>query len=321
MPTDQVVTSFSSKSELGLHTSRDDASGRHIVFVGYAGAGVGALDVSNSDAVPGQDPTNPVTFAFGTRATRSPARSSRWIAQGRFSYTPTIDYGGNNGRSALLGSNGLYYTVGNANNGNATTFGAERNEPRRHRDDRARGREPDQRARTSSVGAFRSNNSAEVDPLIQYSSGPRKADKPGKDNNYRGITEFGGALYFTKGSGSNGIHTVYTSRRCRRSPRRRRRRSASYRAFRRTRPRRRAGTSRPSRCSSPTRRRCTSLTGPGNATDVSSHAGLEKWTLSSGTWQLDYVLTNGLVGTVDSNSDRRAMAHVARRDDRSVCAT
>ena len=35
-------------------------------------------------------------------------------------------------------------------------------------------------------------------------------DKPGKDNNYRGITEYGGALYFTKGSGSNGIDTVYT---------------------------------------------------------------------------------------------------------------
>jgi hypothetical protein len=29
----------------------------------------------------------------------------------------TIDYGRNNGHSALLGSNGLYYAVGNANNG------------------------------------------------------------------------------------------------------------------------------------------------------------------------------------------------------------
>ena len=34
------------------------------MFVAYAGTGVGALDVSNSDAVAGQDPTNPVTFAF-----------------------------------------------------------------------------------------------------------------------------------------------------------------------------------------------------------------------------------------------------------------
>src|SRR5208282_2262321 len=41
--------------------------------------------------------------------------------------------------------------------------------------------------------------------------------------------------------------------------------------------------------------------GTGNSTDVSSHAGLEKWSLVNGTWQLDYVLTSGLIGTVDSN--------------------
>ena len=41
--------------------------------------------------------------------------------------------------------------------------------------------------------------------------------------------------------------------------------------------------------------------GTGNATDVSTHAGLEKWSLVGGTWVLDYVLTNGLIGVVDSN--------------------
>ena len=40
--------------------------------------------------------------------------------------------------------------------------------------------------------------------------------------------------------------------------------------------------------------------GSGNATDVASHAGLEKWSLVNGTWQLDYVLTQGLIGQVDS---------------------
>src|SRR6516162_9572528 len=55
------------------------------------------------------------------------------------------------------------------------------------------------------------DGSAEVDPYIQYPLGKNNAlDKPGKDNNYRGVTEFGGALYFTKGSGSNGMDTVYT---------------------------------------------------------------------------------------------------------------
>ena len=121
VPSNQVVTSFPSKSEVGLHITKD-STGSHLVFVAYAGPGVGALDVSNSDAVPGQDPTNPVTFAFG-----SGYAFARTIVSvdstGHFSYTPTVDYGGNNGRSALLGSNGLYYAVGNANNGSAATFG------------------------------------------------------------------------------------------------------------------------------------------------------------------------------------------------------
>jgi hypothetical protein len=41
--------------------------------------------------------------------------------------------------------------------------------------------------------------------------------------------------------------------------------------------------------------------GTGSSTDVTEHAGLEKWSLMNGTWQLDYVLTNGLIGVVDSN--------------------
>ena len=36
--------------------------------------------------------------------------------------------------------------------------------------------------------------------------------------------------------------------------------------------------------------------GTGNATDVSTNAGLEKWTLSAGTWSLDYTLQAGLIG-------------------------
>ena len=35
-------------------------------------------------------------------------------------------------------------------------------------------------------------------------------DKAGKTNNYRGVTYYDGNLYFTKGSGGNGIDTVYT---------------------------------------------------------------------------------------------------------------
>jgi hypothetical protein len=122
----------------------------------------------------------------------------------------TINYSGNNGRSALLGSNGLYCSVGNANNGNATTFSPPSN-----------GTDPDVTETTgfevvnpidgapSSV-AIPADSSAEVDPLLQFTFVVGKPDKAGKDNNYRGVTEHGGALYFTKGSGSNGVDTVYT---------------------------------------------------------------------------------------------------------------
>ncbi len=35
------------------------------------------------------------------------------------------------------------------------------------------------------------------------------ADKAGKDMNFRGLTEFGNVVYYTKGSGSNGVDTIY----------------------------------------------------------------------------------------------------------------
>jgi hypothetical protein len=300
VPTNQVVTSFPSKSEVGLHLTTD-AAGPHVVFMGYAGAGVGALDVSNTDAVAGQDPTNPVSFAFG--ASYAFARTVVSMdGSGHFSYTPTIDYGGNNGRSALLGSNGLYYSVGNANNGNAAAFGP------------TNGTNPDVTETTgleaitpingaSSNVAIPAGNSAEVNPLLQFSFGtPPKLDKAGKDDNYRGVTEFGGALYFTKGSGSNGVQTVYTV--------------SSLPTV--------AGASAatisilpgfPTDSAKSTGGNFTPFAvffanattmyvsdeGSGNATDVASHAGLEKWSLVSGVWQLDYVLTQGLIGVVDSN--------------------
>ncbi len=36
-----------------------------------------------------------------------------------------------------------------------------------------------------------------------------KADKIGKDTNFRGLTIYHNVVYYTKGSGGNGINTVY----------------------------------------------------------------------------------------------------------------
>jgi hypothetical protein len=299
VPPDQVVTSFPSKSEVGLHITKD-ASGSHLVFVAYAGPGVGALDVSNADAVPGQDPTNPVTFAFGP--TFAFARTIVSMdGNGNFSYTPTINYGGNNGRSALLGSNGLYYSVGNANNGNASTFGPN-------------GTTPDVTETTglevvtpingaSSSVAIPANNSAEVNPLVQFSFGsPPKLDKAGKDNNYRGVTEFGGALYFTKGSGSNGIDTVYTVPLLPTVANAATSTISVVPGFPTDSAKATGGTFTPFAVFfANATTMYVSDEGSGNATDVAGHAGLEKWSLVGGVWQLDYVLTQGLIGQVDTN--------------------
>ena len=295
VPADQVVTSFPSKSELGLHVTPDN----RIVFVGYGSAGIGALDVSNSDAVAGQDPTNPVTHAFGS-AYAFPRTIVTMDVTGKFAYTPTIAYGGNNGRSALLGSNGLYYTVGNANNGNAAVFGS------------GNGTNPDVTettglevvnpidGATASV-AIPANNSAEVDPLLQFTfSG--KADKPGKDTNYRGVTEFGGALYFTKGSGSNGVQTVYTANGLPTVANAAAATISIVPGFPTDSAKATGGDFTPFAVffANPTTMYVTDE-GSGDATDKASHAGLEKWSLVNGTWQLDYVLTKGLIGTVDTN--------------------
>jgi hypothetical protein len=299
VPTDQVVTSFPSKSELGLHVSRDK-QGLHLVFVGYGAAGIGALDVSNSDAVMGQDPTNPVSFAFGS-GYAFPRTIVSMDKRGHFYYTPTINYGGNNGRSALLGSNGLFYTVGNSNNGDASTFGPN-------------GTVPDVTVTTglevvnpingrSARAPIPSGNSAEVDPLIQYPLGKNGSlDKAGKDNNYRGVTEYGGALYFTKGSGSNGINTVYTVSSL---PTTTNAVSTAIRivpGFPTDSARSTGGDFTPFAVffANPTTMYVTDE-GTGAGVDAADHAGLEKWSLVNGTWTLDYVLKKGLIGAVDGN--------------------
>jgi hypothetical protein len=299
IPPNQVVTSFSSKSELGLHLAQD-REGSHLVFVGYASPGIGGIDVSNSDAVAGQDPTNPVTFAFGPEYAFHRTIVSI-NSDGRLSYTPTIDYGGNNGRSALLGSDGLYYTVGNANNGNATTFGPNGTNPDVTETTGLEVVKPIN-AWTASV-AIPAGDSAEVAPLIQYPLGKSGAlDKPGKDNNYRGITEFNGALYFTKGSGSNGMDTVYTVSSLPSLANAASQTISVVPGFPTDSARATGGDFTPFAVffANATTMYVTDE-GTGATVDATTHAGLEKWSLVSGTWQLDYVLTKGLIGTVDTN--------------------
>jgi hypothetical protein len=187
---DHMVTSFSSKSELALNLSRD---GRHLTFMGYV-APINTLDVSNSNTPAAIDATNPV----GQNFYRTVAEVG---ADGKFAFTDTNAYSGNNGRAAIEDdSHGVdvIYTVGNAGNGANPQpagiilgAGAQILTP---------------------AGAPQAAQSPGLPtPVASFSVTElgSKADKIGKDDNFRGMTVFNSVLYFTKGSGSNGVNTVY----------------------------------------------------------------------------------------------------------------
>jgi hypothetical protein len=188
---DQMVTSFSSKSELALNLSTGK---RFVTFMGYLSP-VDTLDVSNSNTPFVVDPTNPV-----------PGQFYRVVAQvddhGKFSFTKTNAYSGNNGRAAILndtaGAN-LFYTSGNAGNGGnpqppGVIVGAG----------------------AQILTAADKPLKAQMDPGLPTPVGSfnitelgDKADKIGKDTNFRGLSIFNNVIYLTKGSGGNGVNTVY----------------------------------------------------------------------------------------------------------------
>jgi hypothetical protein len=187
---DQMVTSFSSKSEMALNLSTD---GRFLTFMGYLSP-INALDVSNSNTPAVVDPTNPVGGS-----------SYRVVAQidqkGKLRFTKTNAYSGNNGRAAILnntqGANVLY-TAGNAGNGSNP--------------------QPDgiiiaagAQILTPQVRSLVAQSPGLPTPVASFNITQlgHSADKIGKDTNFRGLTIFDNVLYYTKGSGCNGVNTVY----------------------------------------------------------------------------------------------------------------
>jgi hypothetical protein len=198
IPTAQMVTSFSSKSELALHVSTD---GQAVTFMGYV-APPNMLDISNSNTPNHVDPTNPVALAFPRAVGQIHARG----ASASVVVTPVNTYSGNNGRSAILDSaNHQYLLTGNAGNGKGTepifivnNTGVQLVTP---------GGGPE----TTVVGVPQGVPGAAKGFQFGFAVGllGYPDDKSGKDDNYRGLTIFDNTLYVTKGSGGNGIDTVY----------------------------------------------------------------------------------------------------------------
>jgi hypothetical protein len=204
-------------------------------------------------------------------------------ASGNIQITDTNAYSGNNGRAAIL-ADGFYYMAGNDNNGGGTpanivaSTGVEIATP---------GQSP--ATVPSEICTF---------SITQYGY---PADKAGKDNNFRGLTIFDNTLYVTKGSGGNGIDTVYQVG------------NPGILPTLATAPSTPITVLPGFTTALATNADATYIypfgiwfanantlyvgdEGDGNIADAAgSHlAGLQKWSLVNGAWQLDYVLQNGL---------------------------
>jgi hypothetical protein len=310
IPSDQIVTSFSSKSELALNRSAD---GKSLTFVGYRG-GVGCggnsvsptasnlLDVSNSNTPGVCDPTNPV----GSSLQNSPSTPTAYYravaevdADGRLTITDGNAYSGDNGRAAVKAANGLYYLAGNNNNGNIG-----------------------KKQLTTTIAGVELINSTGAELLTPGQQAPvppnigmigrlmfESSDKAGKDTNFRGLTIFNNTLYVSKGSGGNGINSVFQAGTPGTLPTGNATTLASVpltilAGF----PNTEASTNTAFPfgmffANANTLYVCDegdgTLVSPpvnGNVADAQSQAtaGLQKWVLQNGTWTMVYVLQNGL---------------------------
>lgn len=222
IPGNEMVTSFSSKSELALNRSAD---GHSLTFMGYRGGpgcpaltldassgiltqGTGSgpqsptapnlLDVSASNTPGLCDPTNPAVDVSANGPTAYYRSVAEVDANGRISFTDGDAYSGDNARAAMLANNGFYYSVGNDNNGGLS---------KKQTGETQLGYDL-----SHSTGAelFLPGAAPLVPPannMISYFS--LSGDKPGKDTNFRGLTIFNDTLYVAKGSGGNGVNTVY----------------------------------------------------------------------------------------------------------------
>jgi hypothetical protein len=284
-----IATSFSSKSEGSLTLS---PNGQSVTIMGYS-APLGALDASNAQTPGGPEPGNTdiATPTYRVGATIG--------ANGSVTYTQTNAYSGNNPRAGVQIGNDLLM-VGNAGNGNGST------------------------AVTNGTGVQWATLGQTSPPPIssnQYGPGSSEvgfysitqngnsADKTAKDSNFRGLAVYNNTVYTTKGSGSNGIDTVYQVGNTGSLP---------------TLPATAASGGTPPVASNnpitilPGFSTQLAKKGPdftpfslffanpdtlyvsdegsGDAVDVAQHAGIDKYTFSNGVWHLDYVLQGTLIG-------------------------
>jgi VCBS repeat-containing protein len=305
-----ISTSFPSKSELGLSLSPDGAA---VTFLAYNSA-PNTLDISNSNTPAVIDPTNLIGNLTAQRAV------VQFDKNFNLQVTPVNAYSGNNGRNVVLGNNGYYYMVGNAGNSGSGTTGATLSQLSDNTGVQMIA--PGVGGNTTVVGQVKGTTGDKTGYERGFSVTDLglAADKTGKDDNFRGLTlnPFDNSLYVSKGSGGNGVNTVYKV-----TPT-----GSSLPTLAN------AGTSTISILPGFSTTLASSTTGvifhpfglwfanpttlyvadegtpltttgtkavPLTDASKDGNAGLEKWSLVKGTWVLDYTLQNGLnLGTAYS---------------------
>jgi len=278
IPPTTLTTSFSSKSELAVNLSLDR---QYLTLMGYV-ANQNTLDVSNSNTPGVYDPTNPVGDSYYRAVLQIDANAALQV-------TETNAYSGNNGRAAILG-NGVYYMVGNSNNGSGTPANVVA----------AAGVQITAATPAQTPVAPTELGIFSITQVTNPATGqPYAADKAGKDNNFRGLTVFNDTVYVSKGSGSNGINTVYQVGNADTLPVLSDAPNAPIAIL----PgfpvtlAKAAGAANPfGLWFADADTLYVADEGDGTAADAatSKMAGLEKWIRSAGTWHLAYVLQNGL---------------------------
>jgi len=225
VPSDEIVTSFSSKSELALNRSSD---GKSLTFMGYRGGpGCPALtldtttniltqgtnvgpesptapnliDVSASSTPGLCDPTNSAVASYvGANNPTAYYRSVAEVdARGRIFYTDGDAYSGDNSRAVIEADNGLYYSVGNDNSGGLS---------KKQMPETQLGIDLSHSTGAELFYPGASPLAPPANNMISYFISV-SGDKPGKDTNFRGLRIFNDTVYVAKGSGGNGINTVY----------------------------------------------------------------------------------------------------------------
>lgn len=199
-----VSSSFASKSELALNVSTD---GTAITFMGYV-APKNTLDVSNSNTPGLFDSTNPVSSTVQRAVVQVNLNS------GAVQVTGVNAYSGNNGRAAVL-ANGSYYMVGNAGNGSGNGAMLSQLSDATGVQRIAAGSSGVTTAVGQALGTYGSATGYQRGFSIEQVADPAHpgqnyaAGKTSKETNFRGMTVFDNTLYVSKGSGSNGVNTVY----------------------------------------------------------------------------------------------------------------